>query len=866
MRQQLDALAAAPTSQARREKAAQAVQHLRATQSPRAKRSVDPHRLPFRTPDSKVRKAKETKEDYETALTPPPSVMVAASALPSGLLATTVVALPATPTPEDLAPTEDIQLTDEMRALAVSLGNNPVQIYNWVHDHIEFMPTYGSIQGAHMTLQTKRGNACDTASLLIALLRIANIPARYVYGTVQIPIAQVMNWVGGVTVPEAALQILGQGGIPNTGLVQGGVITAVKLEHVWVEAWVDFVPSRGAKHVQGDTWIPLDASFKQYQYTAGLDLQGQVPFDAQAFVTQGTAAAQVNEAEGWVTGLDHTLIQSTLTTHQTQVNAYVTAHRPGATVGDVLGTKTIVPSRRPVLAAGLPYALVVRGPTWRQVPDTLRHQFRFALYGSTLERLDETPVLRLQQSLPRLAGKKLTLSFAPATQADADLIASYLPTPPADGSPLDVSAFPQSLPGYLIHVVAELRVEGQIVTRGGSFPMGQALVTTQGLYDPGQGWQEVENTAVVGEYQALAVDAAGIAGSQAQALQTKCAATKAQLDSRHFAELTAEELFGDLLYTTVLSYFAANDVADSLSAGVAEVVTYRRPSFGRFTLVVQPHYVFGIPRFVSFPGVEMDIDHMVSIVESKTNNHVARIAYVRQSGVRQSALEHRIPERLFVDAHHPGTAVSAVKALAEAGRQGQRLYTITRETLASVLPQLTIASEIQAEIQEAVAAGQTAVVAQHPVTLGGWTGVGYLLLDPETGSGAYKISGGANGSLMLLAALGAIAIGLIFLSGGIAALAPIVIGGTIAASDAYLLVAAGVLLGMFGTLTSIALTKTGAATWSEILPMVCYIYGTVVSGAIPILLGLGNLISVMTGIIVFLAAEIFNFIPCLVTL
>jgi hypothetical protein len=145
-------------------------------------------------------------------------------------------------------------------------------------------------------------------------------------------------------------------------------------------------------------------------------------------------------------------------------------------------------------------------------------------------------------------------------------------------------------------------------------------------------------------------------------------------------------------------------------------------------------------------------------------------------------------------------------------------------------------------------------------------GVGYLLLDPETGSGAYKISGGANGSLMLLAALGAIAIGLIFLSGGIAALAPIVIGGTIAASDAYLLVIAGVLLGMFGTLTSIALTKTGAATWSEILPMVCYVYGTVVSGAIPILLGLGNLISVMTGIIVFLAAEIFNFIPCLVTL
>jgi transglutaminase-like putative cysteine protease len=165
------------------------------------------------------------------------------------------VTLSTTPTPDDLAPTEDVQLTDEIRALAASLGNNPVAIYNWVHDHIEFLPTYGSIQGSQMTLQNRRGNACDTASLLIALLRAAKLPARDAVGTVQIPIDKVMNWVGGVVHPEAALQVLGQGGIPNTALVQSGVIIAVKLEHVWVEAWVDFVPSRGAVHREGDTWV-----------------------------------------------------------------------------------------------------------------------------------------------------------------------------------------------------------------------------------------------------------------------------------------------------------------------------------------------------------------------------------------------------------------------------------------------------------------------------------------------------------------------------------------------------------------------------------------------------------------------------------
>ena len=36
-----------------------------------------------------------------------------------------------------------------------------------------------------------------------------------------------------------------------------------KLEHVWVEAWVDYFPSGGARHITGDNWIVMDASFKQ---------------------------------------------------------------------------------------------------------------------------------------------------------------------------------------------------------------------------------------------------------------------------------------------------------------------------------------------------------------------------------------------------------------------------------------------------------------------------------------------------------------------------------------------------------------------------------------------------------------------------
>lgn len=753
----LDALAATGSAATRQAKATQTLQQLQTKQQRSKSRRFDPNHLPFRVPDGKVRKPKETKEEFQSALFEPQSVMVAAAdMLPGLLVGAPAAALPALPTPDDLAPTEDVQITDEIRALAASLDHNPVKIYNWVHDNLEFLPTYGSIQGSHMALQTKRGNAFDTASLLIALLRAANIPARYGYGTVQIPMAKVMNWVGGVTHPEAALQVLGQGGIPNIGLIQGGALTAVKLEHMWVEAWVDFEPSRGAVHREGDTWVPLDASFKQYQYTAGMDLQGNVPFDSQTFVQQLTASAQVNSEEGWVSGLNRTLIQSTLATYQNQIDAYVTVHKPTATVGDVLGTKSIVQAQRPVLARGLPYQLMVRGNVWTQIPESLRHKFQFQLYTTVLDRLLDTPIVDFTQSLPLLADQKITLSFVPASQADADLITSYLPTPPADGSPIDPSAFPTSLPGYLIQLMVELRVEGQVVVSAGPFTMGQELVSVQGLYDPLKGWQEDENAAVAGEYQAFAIDTASIAGSQGQTLQNRLATTQAKLNVSNLTGITKEELIGDLLYNAVLSYLAANDLAERSHAPLAGIVTYRLPSFGRFTLVAQPHLVFGIPQRVAFPGLEMDMDHLVSLVVSRDNNHDAQVAYVWQSGLRQSALEHLIPERLFTDAQHPGEAVSAVKALAIANQEGQQLYTITQDNVAAVLSQLTIAPDVKTEIQEAIATGKLATVSQRAVTVGGWTGVGYIILDPETGSGAYKISGGANGSFFLGFALAAV--------------------------------------------------------------------------------------------------------------
>ncbi|MEW6221551.1 MAG: transglutaminase-like domain-containing protein, partial [Thermodesulfobacteriota bacterium] len=109
-----------------------------------------------------------------------PGVLPPAAVPPGGLL---LAQLSDLPTPADLAPTVEVQVTAAIEAKAAELGHDPVRIYEWVRNTIEYAPTWGSIQGADACLQSQLCNAFDTSSLLIALLHASEIPARYVLGT-----------------------------------------------------------------------------------------------------------------------------------------------------------------------------------------------------------------------------------------------------------------------------------------------------------------------------------------------------------------------------------------------------------------------------------------------------------------------------------------------------------------------------------------------------------------------------------------------------------------------------------------------------------------------------------------------------------
>ncbi len=709
----LEALETASNSRDRDGHAARAQQHLQDKQKPRRHQRVDPQKLPFRVPDGKVRPPKETTKEFESALGTPPSVRVVAAEILPGLLAP-AAALPATPTPEDLAPTEDVQMTEEITALAASLTNNPVKIYNWVHDTIAFVPTYGSVQGSHLTLQMKRGNAFDTASLLIALLRAAHIPARYVVGTVQIPIDQVQNWVGGVSTPEVAQQLLSQGGIPNTALISGGQIVAVKLEHVWVEGYVDFWPSQGAVHRQGDTWIPLDASFKQYHGTPGMALQTRVPFDVQGFVAQAMQGATVNAQEGWVQQLNQANIRTLLMTHQQQVQQFVVSQKPQATLEEMLGTRTIIAERRPVLAAGLPYSLVIRGTVLTTLPAALRHHVSVALYTNDLDLAQGEPALHYQISLPALHTQRLGVTFMPATSGDQQLIDSYKQQQAT------------ALPAYLLRVTPLIQLDGRAVATGPADTMGRRHIWSVTLRDPhGQYTSTEQFRGSAGDELVFGINGQGL--------------TEAVLRAR-FARQPSETA-AENLYTLSLCYWLLHDLQDQITAQLAGVAAQRLPSVGLFAVPLRVQYLFGIPHTATYRGRRMDVARALLAVAGPDAAKV--VAFRQQSGWQGGYLEGAVFDMVFD--HPKGTSISAVQLLQEANAQGIPLYLLTSQTLPGALPQLQLDADVLADLRAAVDTGKTVLVSAREVVRDGWTGVGYVIQDPVTGAGAYLIQGGWRG-------------------------------------------------------------------------------------------------------------------------
>jgi hypothetical protein len=162
----------------------------------------------------------------------------------------------------------------------------------------------------------------------------------------------------------------------------------------------------------------------------------------------------------------------------------------------------------------LPYRGAIRGASFAELPDTYRQKLSFNVKNDTIDIASYDPEapapadnsLNITKTLPELAGKKITLSYSPATPQDEAVVNSYLPKPHADGTPIQPSEMPASLPAYLINVVPELRIDGQLVATGAPVGLGGTNIFNMTFSDPTYGSTVITNYINAGSYNAIGLN------------------------------------------------------------------------------------------------------------------------------------------------------------------------------------------------------------------------------------------------------------------------------------------------------------------------------------------------------------------------
>jgi len=235
-------------------------------------------------------------------------------------------------------PATAAEVTPEIEALARALQHDPRLIFDYVHNHIDYVPIYGSVNGATGALLAGRGTDADQAALFVALMREAGYTANYVIGDVTYSTTRLANWVA---VDASEVQnVFGNGGVPWDW---GGSADTLKLTRIWAEATID------------STTYTFDPAMKEYQETSGINLSTATGYNRTQLLNHAQIGATTTTS--YTLNLNEAKIRDDMITYTMNLVNYIDANLPDGGVADVIGGREIVQTEMSSYATSLPYAL-----------------------------------------------------------------------------------------------------------------------------------------------------------------------------------------------------------------------------------------------------------------------------------------------------------------------------------------------------------------------------------------------------------------------------------------------------------------------------------------------------------------------------
>lgn len=623
---------------------------------------------------------------------------------------------------DDLHQTNDTIINDDVRAEFADL-ESVLEVYQYIKNNYMMEFYFGSRKGAVGASAEKAGNDYDIASLLIGVLRDRNIPARYAKGEIEITAEQAMDWTATDDI-NVAIRSIAALGIPTTGMISDGETVAVRLEHTWVEAYVPYTDYRGTGNRSGERlWIPLDASFKKTVYNEGVKVNDIHEYlnNPENNITSSSELYGVN-----IGGLANEVNDD-----NSALFKYMLENGYGeCTQNEAFGGVSIVTEDLGYLPLSLPYRNASKVESFRDIPDSETDSVNFSLYGNSASGDDfsKSNAINYKYLAPDVYGKRIVLSYVPATETDQDIINEY------------GNIF--SVPAYLIKMKPQLSIDGAVVAEGNICNAGYMQQYTITLHNGASSNNDsvVSNNIEVGGMYCIGMDYGNISALDLQLASDHIDSYK---DSVSSSNVYSEEIMGGMLYSISRLYFGQLDMYNKVLAGQTNVNNTRALSLGIFGFKVNVSSTFSRPSELNEGGFFLDIGHDVHSVVSNTNNDKDEKAYMLQSGIYASAMEHGVIEQVT-----GVESVSTIKTFQYAYEHNIPTHVISKENISEEIDTITVSSNVKQEIRTAINSGKVVIIPETEITINQWNGVGYMVLDTDTFACGYMISGGTAGGAM----------------------------------------------------------------------------------------------------------------------
>ena len=387
-----------------------------------------------------------------------------------------------TPTEADYQSGLAAQISPAVAAKAAELEYDYVAIFDFVRTQVKTQYYSGAAKGADATLKTLSGNSIDQSALLIALLRASGVPARFVHGVIRVFPEQIAASLGSNHGGSLWNRLAYAGVRAEPVNVDGTVM--IDMEHTWVAAEVAYDNYRGNTiDFSGKAWIPLAPAFKSHHFK-----------EQHYFLEDMDQFLRFAVPEYLNASRDDLPLEAA----RTEVARILSDNNSPQSYASLLPKISVDAQPLGVLPNSLPFIPihVVR----EQAVLSDEYLQKISVQAWDAEKTEQ--ILSAEIPAAALAQKRVTLSYLPATVADAELARMY--------------GGLGNTPPYLVQVLPQIKVDSLTVATG-IIPvsMGEQILVrvSSDLQAQDQGESHDHHSYhIAGSYAALALDIFGALG------------------------------------------------------------------------------------------------------------------------------------------------------------------------------------------------------------------------------------------------------------------------------------------------------------------------------------------------------------------